>query len=112
MPEMVVSVRSALAGSPGLAIGNAIGSMRQVDPLLRELLRHIFDALPAEMIRSRPWLCVAYAWALIYAGQMEALKKYRAKAQQTVRVERVTVEDGGQAIVGNVTHGGGHDTKK
>ena len=43
-----------------------------------------------------------------YIGQMEALKKYRAKAQQTVRVERVTVEDGGQAIVGTIeTRGGG-----
>lgn len=37
-----------------------------------------------------------------YLAQMDALKKYRAKAQQTVRVERVTVEDGGQAIVGTV----------
>lgn len=38
--------------------------------------------------------------------QVETLKKYRAKAQQTVRVERVTVHEGGQAIVGDVTHGG------
>jgi hypothetical protein len=47
-----------------------------------------------------------------FLAQMDALKKYRAKAQQTVRVERVTVEDGGQAIVGPVTHGGGHEGKK
>ena len=40
-----------------------------------------------------------------YLAQMEALKKYRAKAQQVVRVERVTVNEGGQAIVGDVTHG-------
>lgn len=46
-----------------------------------------------------------------FISQIDALKKYRAKAQQTVRVERVTVEDGGQAIVGPVTHGGGHDEK-
>ncbi|WPY94833.1 hypothetical protein T8T21_01530 [Limimaricola variabilis] len=38
-----------------------------------------------------------------YLAQMEALKKHRAKAQQTVRVERVMVESGGQAIVGAVT---------
>ncbi|WP_131802629.1 hypothetical protein [Limimaricola pyoseonensis] len=43
-----------------------------------------------------------------YLAQMEALKKHRAKAQQTVRVERVTVENGGQAVVGNVQHGGRH----
>jgi hypothetical protein len=42
-----------------------------------------------------------------FTMQMDALKKYRAKAQQTVRVERVTVNEGGQAIVGDVTHGGG-----
>lgn len=38
-----------------------------------------------------------------YLAQMDALKKYRAKAQQTVRVERVNVESGGQAIVGDVS---------
>ncbi|WP_380054105.1 hypothetical protein ACFE33_12870 [Falsihalocynthiibacter sp. SS001] len=41
-----------------------------------------------------------------YMAQLAALKKYRAKAQQTVRVERVTVEEGGQAIVGDVNHMG------
>jgi hypothetical protein len=38
--------------------------------------------------------------------QMETLKRYCAKAQQVVRVERVTVNEGGQAIGGDVTHGG------
>ena len=37
-----------------------------------------------------------------YLAQMDALKKHRAKAQQTVRVARVNVESGGQAIVGDV----------
>jgi hypothetical protein len=41
-----------------------------------------------------------------YVAQMDALKRYRAVAQQTVRVERVYVNEGGQAIVGNVNHGG------
>jgi hypothetical protein len=41
-----------------------------------------------------------------YIAQMDALKKHRAKAQQTVRVERVNVESGGQAIVGDVSHRG------
>jgi len=45
-----------------------------------------------------------------YAAQMDTLKRYRSKGQ-TVRVERVTVESGGQAIVGNVTEGGGDDEK-
>jgi hypothetical protein len=46
-----------------------------------------------------------------YAAQMDTLKRYRSKGQ-TVRVERVTVESGGQAIVGNVTKGGGADHEK
>jgi hypothetical protein len=42
-----------------------------------------------------------------YALHLEALDKHRGKGQQTVRVEHVTVNAGGQAIVGNVTAGGG-----
>ena len=41
-----------------------------------------------------------------FAMQMETLKRYRSKGQQVVRVERVTVHEGGQAIVGSVEHGG------
>lgn len=47
-----------------------------------------------------------------YLAQMEALKKYRAKAQQTVRVERVNVESGAKAIVGDVSHGGRSEDEK
>ena len=44
--------------------------------------------------------------ARTFTAQVEALKRYRSAGEQTVRVEHVTVNDGGQAIVGNVTHGG------
>jgi hypothetical protein len=44
--------------------------------------------------------------ARTFATQMEALKRYRRRGDQTVRVEHVTVNEGGQAIVGNVNHGG------
>jgi hypothetical protein len=44
--------------------------------------------------------------ARTFAAQIEALKRYRSRGDQTVRVEHVTVNEGGQAIVGNVTHGG------
>lgn len=39
-----------------------------------------------------------------FTAQVEALQKLRGKGQQTVRVEHVTVNAGGQAIVGNVEH--------
>ena len=41
-----------------------------------------------------------------FAAQMDTLKRYRSKGQQVVRVERVMVAEGGQAIVGNVETGG------
>ena len=44
--------------------------------------------------------------AQTFTAQMDALKRYRAKAQRAVRVEQVTVNDGGQAIVGNVEQRG------
>ena len=39
-----------------------------------------------------------------FAAQMEALKRYRTGGEQKITVQHVTVSDGGQAIVGNVTH--------
>ena len=44
--------------------------------------------------------------ARTFTAQVEALKRYRSSGEQTMRVEHVTVNEGGQAIVGNVTHGG------
>ncbi len=44
--------------------------------------------------------------ARTFSGQVETLKRYRSKGTQTVRVERVTVESGGQAVVGSVQAGG------
>jgi hypothetical protein len=39
-----------------------------------------------------------------FAAQMVALKRYRTGGEQKITVQHVTVSDGGQAIVGNVTH--------
>jgi hypothetical protein len=41
--------------------------------------------------------------ARTFATQMETLKRYRAGSEQTVNVQHVSVSEGGQAIVGNVT---------
>jgi hypothetical protein len=45
--------------------------------------------------------------ARTFTAQMEALNRYRGKGQQKMTVEHVHVHEGGQAIVGNVTKGGG-----
>jgi len=41
--------------------------------------------------------------ARTFAAQVEALKRYRTGGEQKVTVEHVTVNEGGQAIVGNVS---------
>jgi hypothetical protein len=45
--------------------------------------------------------------ARTYAMQMEALKRYRTGGEQKVTVHHVSVNEGGQAIVGNVTQAAG-----
>ena len=49
--------------------------------------------------------------ARTFANQVEALKKYRSAGEQTIKVQHVTVNEGGQAIVGNVNRGGGGNSK-
>ena len=41
--------------------------------------------------------------ARTFASQMEALKRYRSGGEQKLTVQNVSVNDGGQAIVGSVT---------
>jgi hypothetical protein len=49
--------------------------------------------------------------ARTFAAQADTLKRYRSSGEQTMRVEHVTVQAGGQAIVGTVTRGDGGDGK-
>jgi hypothetical protein len=50
--------------------------------------------------------------ARTYTAQFEALKRYRSGAEQTVTVQNVSVSEGGQAIVGNVTQAAGAAPEK
>jgi len=49
-----------------------------------------------------------------FTAQMDALQRYRTKGQQKIIVEhqQVTVESGGQAVIGDVHHGGGGKKEK
>jgi hypothetical protein len=40
-----------------------------------------------------------------YLAQVETLSRYRNKGKQTIQVQHVNVEAGGQAVVGNVNGG-------
>jgi len=50
--------------------------------------------------------------ARTFAAQVETLKRYRSNGEQKVTVEHVSVNEGGKAIVGNVTHGGAGSSEK
>ena len=68
--------------------------------------------LPAQTIENRQVnLSAASKLSRTYVALLEGLSRHRGKGQQTVRVEHVTVQAGGQAIVGAVTQGGGGQFK-
>ena len=74
-------------------------------------LAHV-DTLPQQDSAERAFNKLART----FTTQVEALKRYRSDGQQTVRVERVTVEAGGKAIIGPVNtpsdRGGGRVTNE
>ncbi len=77
-------------------------AIHQATMMLARRLNHV-ENIPQQDAAERALNKLARS----YAAQMDTLKRYRSKGKQTVRVERVTVESGGQAVVGNVTRGGG-----
>ena len=50
--------------------------------------------------------------ARTFTAQVEALKRYRTGGEQKVTVQHVSVSEGGQAIVGNVTQAKGEIAPK
>jgi len=42
------------------------------------------SALPDHVVRARPWLSIAYAWALLYAGQLGGAEHYVQEAERHV----------------------------
>ena len=45
------------------------------------------NAVPVEVRRARPWLCVAHAWAAMYAGQMAAIEPCLQEAERVRQVQ-------------------------
>ena len=68
---------------------------------LARRLNHV-DNIPQQDSAERAFNKLART----FAAQVEALKRYRTGGEQKVTVEHVTVNEGGQAIVGSVSHGG------
>lgn len=42
------------------------------------------SAVPPEVMRARPWLCVAHAWAAMYTGQMAAVEPCLQEAERVL----------------------------
>jgi hypothetical protein len=87
----------------GMLVAQMVATHKvSMDMLKRSMLEdQTFDGVSANVNR-------ATKLQRTFLQQVEALQKLRGlNGQQTVRVEHVTVESGGQAIVGDVTHTGG-----
>jgi hypothetical protein len=105
-----------------LATVKEIGPRDPIESLLAVQMAAIHDATvmaakllkTAEFVETRDHALVALnKCARTFALQVETLKKHRSTGEQTVRVQHVTVNDGGQAIVADkVVAGGGGISKK
>jgi LuxR family maltose regulon positive regulatory protein len=49
-----------------------------------QVLRWI-EALPKELVRSRPWLCIWYAWSRLQAGAVDGIEELVDDAEQAAR---------------------------
>ncbi len=100
-------------------VGSALSLMKQIEPqnelegLLASQMIGVHETvmeclqqsrLPAQTPAGRDTnLKHAVKFMGLFTKQLEALERLRGKGQQKMTVERVNVESGGQAIVGNVT---------
>jgi LuxR family maltose regulon positive regulatory protein len=62
-------------------------------------LRRWIDALPAELVRARPWLSIQYAWILNLMGQLEDMELRLRDAERALPQEDL---DLAKAIKGNI----------
>jgi LuxR family maltose regulon positive regulatory protein len=51
-------------------------------------LTNWLERLSNQVIRSRPWLCVAYAWVLAYDGRLDAVGSLLKEAEQALVVQK------------------------
>lgn len=74
-----------------------MGAIHTATMMMARRLNHV-ETLPQQDAAER----ALNKLARTYATQLEALKRYRTGGQQKVIVEHVTVNEGGQAIVGAI----------
>ena len=59
------------------------------------------NAVPVEVRRVRPWLCVAHAWVSVYTGQMMAVEPCLQEAERVLRDSAVD-HDGDARLAGHI----------
>jgi LuxR family maltose regulon positive regulatory protein len=80
------AVRHALAAGDVDAVArmakqNTLATMDHAE--LATLVGSI-DALPGDVVDSRPWLCITHAWALVFAGQLDAVEPRLESTETTL----------------------------
>jgi LuxR family maltose regulon positive regulatory protein len=67
-------------------------------------LERWLGALPDQVVRSQPWLCVAHAWMLAFTGQLDAVTPLLQDAERAVaaRDEAAKAEPEGQRMAGHI----------
>jgi LuxR family maltose regulon positive regulatory protein len=71
-------------GMAELVEGNALAMMDRSE---LKTLAEWLDALPDEVMRFRPWLCIAQAWVLAYVGRFDAIEQ-RLQAAESARLNQ------------------------
>jgi LuxR family maltose regulon positive regulatory protein len=64
-----------------LVAGNALAMLDRGE---LTTLVGLLDALSDNVVRTRPWLCVAHAWALVYAGRLEVVEPRLQDAERAL----------------------------
>ena len=108
------AVNSALALVDGIAPTNEVEALLAVQMAETHSLtmNMISRARQAEYVnQTAVFGSLSVKLLRAFTGQVEALERLRRGGGQTVRVEHVHVHAGGQAVVGNVAAGAGHNRK-
>ncbi len=102
--NFLLAVVRSVAPRDGLEamLATQMGAIHAATMMMARRLNHV-DTIAQQDAAER----ALNKLARTFATQMEALKRYRTSGQQKVTVEHVTVNAGGQAIVGAVEAGGG-----
>jgi LuxR family maltose regulon positive regulatory protein len=68
---------------------------------LKSLIRRL-EVLPDDVYRSHPWLCIAFAWLLSYAGRVEGIERFLQQAEEGLDGAEEWAE--AQSIRGRIAH--------